>query len=712
MKEQDMSEYLRTRRLLSSACILANENTAVYVNTVKPSVRAVFAYGKYGRLHNLCYAPDRCALYGGKYGIYPLCTINGEECVPFSTSGDCFPNKNDDFRAVDQKNVYFDKDNNTVSFIDVPLYHKAEQRGVLPEFAVKITEDKLELRVTFPENTEGARIALPWYPLFNRYTADGETKYIEYYANGYGRDYFAGGGFCRMADAITLTDSYSRQAGVKIKVKGGKLELRSKTLTEMNNALYLSTDVVVERQTVEVEIEIIRQKTVINGEFYYTAGQNAEIAVNGEAYAFTADAQRGVHTLVMGEGEDTVMFSYCSVPEPETMLKKAGDAVGKLLWKGGKMEGIPTYAFDPTSLVPHLRSGFVYCSHASRIYPILAATSLLTNDAEYVKTGLSSIESLMNISYHGEDGSIFTALNLDEKGNAGERANASRPSDSGIVIRALRYLADACLKFGMEKESEKCIRYAWANVLTLKKMQCEDGDFYERYIYPTAEPCSAPSSRGTVNNWVLQLWKLLPYLERYGMTEEKEITYGIIERYINSQLEKENSILLISGGGEDVADFGDACNTNATLFTIKYLMTGDEKWKQYAEEALIKSWALSCMYADMPEFFCMYGNSDLGLYYDQPFGMYSFGGMHDLTAIEANLFAYEALGLPVAHDIAVNMFKCRISGFINDNGGMQMIVMKCPNYEHRDMYRSETLAYGGVGVFGYALATGVIEWEN
>ena len=51
MKNNDMSEYMRSGPLLKTAYLLAGENTAVYINAIKPSLRGLFAFGSFGRLN-------------------------------------------------------------------------------------------------------------------------------------------------------------------------------------------------------------------------------------------------------------------------------------------------------------------------------------------------------------------------------------------------------------------------------------------------------------------------------------------------------------------------------------------------------------------------------------------------------------------------------------------------------------------------------------
>nr|MCR5263380.1 hypothetical protein [Clostridiales bacterium] len=301
--------------------------------------------------------------------------------------------------------------------------------------------------------------------------------------------------------------------------------------------------------------------------------------------------------------------------------------------------------------------------------------------------------------YRGGDGSVFTPIIMDDDGDPGIYADSCRPSDTGIIIRGLIHTAKAYLHFGDDEKARACAALASDYSKTISKMQNGDGSFFDRYHYPTAEP--SVKNKGTVNNWCLQLWRLIPLLRRFAMDEDARRLDSLIDRYIGYQIGKENGILYISGGGEDASDFGDALNTDATLFAIRYLKTGDPVWKDYAEQALKKSWLMSCMWADMPQFFGLYGNSDLGIYYDQPTGLFSAGGMHDLTAVEANLFVADACGSGFASDLAEILHKTRISSFIRDNGGMYMTVLMCPGYTHIDERHSEMLMYGGVGAYAW-----------
>ena len=704
MKINDMSQYLKTRKLMESACFLASDSTAVYINTLKPSIRSLFAFGKFGRLHNLVYDVDFCKLYSGQYGIYPSCTYDGKTAMPFANGSSGHADAN---YVVDASmHTGLDEEHSRVTFHDLTMYAGTEAVGTLPEFTVQVQQDRILLRAVFPAGTADRKFHIPWYPIFDRFVEDGQEKYIEYYRDGFVESNPAG--FCRFTagDTLILRDSYSRQASAQIRVTGGRIQLNSRTLPEKNNSRFLSTDVCTDSDTLEVEITLLQQRDVLQGENFYPCGGTVTVTIlnKNETVTFTAPSERGEYVHYIGKGANTTAFHYCAVPDADYWMDKAADACIKITWPDGKLKGIPSYAFDPTNLTPQKRDGFVYCSHATRIIPCIAAAAVRNQDPYYAEQALYILESLFANSHRGADGSIYTPISIAEDGSVGDRDASCRPSDSGIVIRSLIYTANAFLALGMTEQAEKCVRYAWANVMTIRKMQSPNGEFYERFTYPDAKPVEGGIHKGTVNNWTLQLWNLLPLLKHFGMDEAYAETERIVTTFIDSQLQKTPSILQVAGGGEDCAEFGDALNTCATLLAIKYLQTGDDLYKKYAEDGLLKAWALSNLYADMPGLNCLYGNSDECQFYDQPHALNCPAGMHDLTSIEANLFLHQTLGLPFGLECATNQFNARLSSFFLDSGGMYMLVIRTPNYSWKDPHRSESLNYGGVGVYAMARA--------
>ncbi len=700
----DFSRYIKTSPLLKSSFLLSGESAGALVSLTKPSIRGLYAFGNFGRLHNLLYDLDCVALYSDLYGIYPYYRIKDRYFYPFRCGVDCrssgsFDVENGICTETSEKNA-------SVGFRDIPAYEKDMEKpgGRFPRLEFRAEDEGLRILAEFPPEAEECFIHLPWYPLYDLYDIGNGGMDIQYYRHGFypgvrGEDFSE-----NIGERVILSDSLSRQASAEINAPGCVLRMKACTVKEMGYALYLSTDAVSKDKAMNIEIKFKRNSVTFSGEHFYNCGNTARVTLSypdgrEETGKFRVPEKPGAHHI---DFEDGSRFCYCAVPNSREMIKKAADACLKIFWRDGGLAGAPPYAFDPLLLKPKLRNGFHYCSHGMRSLSILCAEGVLSGDVSYIDAALRAVKSVAALSFRDTDGAIFTPLSMDDKGSAGAHSGASRPSDTGIIIRGLCQACKGYLNFGMEKKAKECAVLARDYAKTIERMQCPDGSFYDRYEYPTFKP--TVNNKGTVNNWCLQLWRLIPLLKYFGMNDDADRLLVLIKRYIAYQTGKKNSIFYVSGGGEDASDFGDALNTDSTLFTIQYLLTGEEKWKEYAEQALKKAWLMSCMRADMPQFFSVYGNSDLGTFYDQPYGLFSAGGMHDLTAVEANLFAAEALGSRFAADNADALRKVRLGSFIADNGGMYMVLLQCPNYFYKDEQHSEMLMYGGVGVYAWAEA--------
>ena len=699
----DFSQYMTTGPLLKSSWLLANDTLSVFINTTKPSIRGLFAYGKMGRLHNLLFDMDCQKLYSDLYGIYPYYKLNGKNHYPFRTGVDIRSSAS--FDTSGNREISVLPDENKITFENLTMFEEktTSSDSFLPAWSIAIEGNSLHIKAKFPKDAEDCGIHLPWYPIYDKFRIGDEKKNtIQYHKHGIYEiypDYF-----CEdYTEDITLEDTLSRQASVKVCVKEGRIRLRSCTRPEYGHALYLSTDAVSSGSSIDLVITLIPPKVTVTGEHYYPCGSSATVSIfkNGthSEYTFIAASDPGVHTIQL---DDITVFTYCAVPNDADMMKLAADACRKIFWKEGNLEGAPPYAFDPTTLEPNFRFKHSYCSHGMRCISSLAAEAVRSGDISYAEAALYAIQKVEALSYHGDDGHVFTPLLMTEDGDPRNNRGSCRPSDSGIIIRGLIHTAKAFLHFGANEKAKECVVLANNYSKTISKMQCSDGSFYDRYYYPTLEP--SITNKGTVNNWCLQLWNLIPLLRHFRMDDDAVRLDTLVKKYIGYQIGKENSILYISGGGEDASDFGDALNTDATLFTMQYILTQDPAFKEYALQALKKSWLMSCMWADMPQYFGLYGNSDIGEFYDQPIGLFSAGGMHDLTAVEANLFVSDALENSFASDMADALHNARLGSFIRQNGGMYMVMLQCPGYYYRDERHSEMLMYGGVGVYAWHTA--------
>ncbi|MCR5262981.1 MAG: hypothetical protein K6D94_03835, partial [Clostridiales bacterium] len=142
---------MKTGPLLKSSWLLAGDSVSVLVNTSKPSIRGLFAFGRMGRLHNLLYDLDCIALYSDLCGIYPYCEIGGRTLYPFRTGVDV--RSADSFDISGDKTVSVSETGNRITFLSVPLFEKGEVRpcAVMESFGVSLDGGRLSVEAVFQE---------------------------------------------------------------------------------------------------------------------------------------------------------------------------------------------------------------------------------------------------------------------------------------------------------------------------------------------------------------------------------------------------------------------------------------------------------------------------------------------------------------------------------------------------------------------------------
>lgn len=724
--KHDMSKHMKTMKLLESGYLLANDNIAAYIDVVRPRIFGIYAFNKFGRLHNLIFDTNAMGQDSGLWGIMPSYSINGETCFPFYHDANL--RGKESYHSYKPSDIIFDQEGNSLKMNGIKMYNK--NRVICPsiDYSIQLKDDRIIINVKFPDNVDCKKVHLPWYPLYDKYKTDETEHPVEYYNIGSEGEYFPY--FKRnTGKSVILRDSTCRQAGLGIETKDGSIELVSCTVPEIGNVLKLNTDVLCTGDAVEIEMEILENPIVIKGNPYYYFSDKVNLDVDFNNKEITKEVlcnfpvndgqikvgeshKTGENRIELRYKDDLTKYDFYTMSCPKEKIIKMADACLKFLWKDGKMKGIVPQSFDLETLTPLKRSGYAYISHGMRIIPIINAAATVTEDITYSEKAYEIIKRVIAISNKGEDNSLFTPIYFDDEA-APCLTDASRPSDQGIIIKGLLYCADSFCHFERRDIARECICDAYSYFKTIQKMQCEDGSFWSRYHYPSAEPnTDSGEIKGTVNNWCMQLWNLAQMIQKLEMDgEDNSISVheiiGVIEKFIDWQLARSPSILEVCGGGEDPANYGDALNTASTYFTMKYMLTKNEIYKDYAQQAVYMAWLKSSFYADMPQYFSIYGGSDLGEWYNQPNGIPSFGGMCCLTSIEANLFAYSNLGIEISLDIAKYFYAARMATFVKDNGGVYMVVFYTPNYFHREEILSEALMYGGVGVFSYYLINGM-----
>jgi hypothetical protein len=333
---------------------------------------------------------------------------------------------------------------------------------------------------------------------------------------------------------------------------------------------------------------------------------------------------------------------------------------------------------------------------------IICAAALQSGDRELLERVWISIKAMVRLAYKHEDGALVLPIYIYADGRA-DAIDATRPSDSVIAIRSISMVRSVFLRWGDRARAKKALGYARGFALTLLKMAGSEGQLEARYRYPTLEVTHRAQipGRGTVNNWVTNIWDLAEILslQRDPLAEKLKV---LCRKHADLLIRSKPSVLRLSGGGEDGPNNSDALNSAAGFFLFKYLETGERQWDRRAEEAfLMASLSNTIVHIDQPQNFFFTFDWTESIWHDGPMNVQSKGGMHDLTSCD--------VGLAIAHylrdDFALNMcayqFLARLVDGVYENGAVLNRVTAMPNFQYVKTDFTESLNFGAVGVFAF-----------
>jgi len=711
--QTDLSEYFRTEKLMESWYMLSNKNISILVDTIKPRILRVFAHGKFGTLQQLTYDTNGFEQDVGMWGIVPTYFVGEERFYPFIHQAKSFDDNSPD-------KILFDNKKNQINLEGITTYNKNRESGGKLDMEILLKGNKIIISVEYPKEAESTELTSGWYPLYTEYKRekDREWKPVEYFRDGFlsynsvfNKD---------VGKRLVLTDWYGRVPILKIGCEKGSCRLVSGTDKERGNAFYLRALVKSRGRRNTVTMELIPNSINLKLNPIVPTGRNRiEIStqeiqnalVNGTKvpikkkekgkYEIVVDVKKGKNELTVAYNERKCLRKFYGIENPVLSFLKMAEVVSILPWKESPLKNIIPYFYYLDRLEPAYRAGYSFCAHSLRVFPLLATASLISNNRKYVKRAMECVEAVIDKSHHFSNGDLLVPLSLDKNGNPGY-VSGTRPSDNGIMIRALLYNYYVFKHLGDKKKAKRCIDFAIRYAHTYERMQEADGGFYPRYHYPDLKPnIGATEPKGTVNNWAVQLWELSCIYEDIDKKEMERLR-NICLKHIDFLLFKfKPGLLKIAGGGEDMPNFFDALSTASTYLAMKYLTTGDKKFKKYAEDAFKMAAYTVSHYIDQPQNFfyaaCYHG----GCFYNQPEGLLTKGGMHDLTLIEAGLFLKKYLDFDFGELVSRYSSADVLVDSLKDNGSLYGFITTVPNYYYLREDAAEPLNFGGVGIYGY-----------
>jgi len=715
----DLSEFLKTEKLGESWYVLSNEDVSVLVDTVKPRIFMVYVHGQFGTLQQLIYHPNGYEREMGMWGIVPTYYVDGEKFFPFlhvkHVKGIYLDNP--------PEKVVFDRRQNRIKMVGVKCFSEEKRKLGNITMEILLNNNKIKLVVDYPKEAERTEVSSVWYPLYNKYRQNdiSEWRDIEYFQEGFMGHYEPY--FEKMVDKnINLFDKYGRVPQIRISSFGKSCYLKSGTDPHRGNVFNLQILIKGDNKRDKVIFEFLPNPISIRVNPLITAGKSERVEIYSKekpkvyldeqvisvtkekegVYKTKIIARKGKHILFVRTTQGVSCRKFYAVGEVEPSLVKMGKTAVKLPWKTMSLNNIVPSMYTLDSLEPRLRIGVSFI-HAYRIIPVIITTALISKDKSYVNRAFECVEAVVKKSHQFDNGDLLTPIGWDSEGKPA-LTNASRPSDLGIIIRALLYTYYG-LRYFKDNRAKRCLDYASSYAHTLLRMQNSDGGFCCRNTYPDLKGVPKAEGRGTVNNWIIQVWELANIYEGVNSVRANELKQMCI-RYIDWYFFKRKpNALRVCGSGENAPNHTDALANLSAFALVKYLSSGEEIYKQYAEQAF-KMAAFTCMhFIDQPEHSFFPALYKLGQFYNQPDGVLSYGGMHDLEIIEAGLFLKKYLNFDFGEYVASYNFGDRLAAYIKDNGAIYGFVAKAPNYYYRREDAAETLDYGGVGIYGYYYVT-------
>ena len=677
----------------------------------------MFTHGRFGTLQQLIYDTDGHETTRGLWGIVPLFYIGEKICFPFI-------HKELTYEDYPPEEIVFEKDRNRIELLGVPCFDGHGKESGKMNMKVSLEGNRMVLKVRYPESAERTEIRSVWYPLYKDYRAQDEVERIEYYRYG-DYDYYPDGCHVELGREVILEDDYGRLPKLSVASENGICHLYSRTDERRGFAFRLQLSIEGTAKEDEVCFELLPNPVTVRMKPLVEAGRSEiievfadeepQLSVNGKPvpavkagegrYSAQVSLSVGRHKITASNAAGRSARQCWAVGDPKADLVRIGQAVAQLPWKKPPLENLVPYIFDLNDLKPLLRTGGSWGSHAMRVFPSLITTAVLTGDKGHVERAFQCLEALVEKSYRGEDGELILPIALDIRGESLQaEIEALRPSDFGLMVRAFLYTHHGFKHFKDEEKAKKCLDHAYHYAYTLIKMQEPDGSFYARYRYPTLERMKGGEGIGTVNNWAIQIWELANLYESINK-DEAEVLRRLCVRHADWLISKRPSALRVAGGGENPPNRDCGLANIALFMLIKYLDSGDARYKAYAQQAYRMAALSATILIDQPESYFYPPMYDLPTYFDQPGGLLCKGGMSDLTMIEAGLYLNKYLGDDFARAVASYIFADRLAECVLENGAVCGLIVKVPNYYFKKLDAAETLNFGGVGVYGYYYAT-------
>jgi len=718
----DLSEHLKTQKLLEAWYLLSGHDWAVLVDTVKPRVFKLFAFGKYGTLQQMLYDVE-CFQEAGWGGIRPFYLKDNKRFTPLK-------DKPYIFEDTPSEAIHFEPGIPRLSMRGIQAFDPELVPGGRMDMIVTAEPDALVMEYRAPADADSGGLEIDLYPLYTDYQTDGWKipELLDYYCWD-SRHHNPAGRFTEeVSDRIVLIDRHGRMPRLTIEAPGvtfslsafcdaerndahrlllstrGGVSSRARFILDMNPVVVHTPPIVPADQPHCIEISCASRPRV------QAAGQEWPVQPAGEK-CWTSEIRlpHGVSRLIVESAEGVSDRTITAVGNIPGWIEKMGRAAAGCLWPDGPVADLVPQQIDVKRLIGKVRGRYgksqksvAYCSHNPRALMIIAAAARQTGDKSLLLRAWKSIKAMVRLAHKHDDGALVLPIFIYPDGTPGY-LDSTRPSDPVIAIRSILMIRSVFLQRNDKALAEEALNYACGFARTLLKMAGPDGQLEARYRYPTLEMTARAQipGRGTVNNWVTNIWDLAEILAARGDALAEPLR-ALCVKHADLLIASTPSVLRLAGGGEDGPNNSDALNAAAGFFLIKHLASDEKIWAERTREAFLMA-ALNntILHIDQPQNYFFTFDWTESIWHDGPMNVMSKGGMHDLTSCDVGLALAHYLDDAFARDMCAYQFLARLVDGVYENGVVLNRVTAMPNFQYVKTDFTETLNFGAVGVYAF-----------
>ncbi len=335
-----------------------------------------------------------------------------------------------------------------------------------------------------------------------------------------------------------------------------------------------------------------------------------------------------------------------------------------------------------------------------RVAMILSAATMITGDPKYVDGAMRGLRAYMERGRTLGEG-VFLPACFTPEGDIPAAADGwPRPSNFAIMARGFLSCRQAYARLGRNIEGAEALEQAYRVAMGLYAARCPTGEWPSRISY-TNPRCEGRI--GFVNTPHYTFWRLSDLLAPVDKAKAANVRslVGDCLKALRDLTSPQPIRSTAVRGDEDIPCHAESWSAVVSLSIASYLLDSHPWMAERARNAQHAGIWINNFYIDHPEKFAHpYPGPDLPKFFQGRYPAKSFGGMVDLVQLEASLMVANHLDDQFAADAAAYLFGSRLAWSLEKDGFLVGFDQSVPGFSFRQQKFTETLNYGGVGVYG------------